>query len=538
MKKVFIVLSLLALPIFPALEDGAGLIGIPTANVIGSGGELRLLTSFATRGGVSHPFAFSTIVGWGFNDRMETYLKAYTSRDFAIDFEYLILKGKGNKPSFAAGIRNITYREYISPVGGTRTAAFPDDSDYVKVGGRPPEFGSIFGVMSIKPHPIVELTFGLGRGEFVGYGPHSHWFNTDILFTVHQHELSEKAHPNFTLGLFMGGKVELAKGMFLMADFDGRDAHIGMRYDTPMFQANIAWSKVEQIIGSYPMRVDAGLSFKSSLFVPSHREGFIIGIISNKETNQPTSANVIVVSSKTKAKKVYKSTGAYKIGLPPGRYTIYYQKDGFNTLRANIVVRESKSLKIDIPLTKKKTKAEIAAEAHIKTGVMYYKGNDYINARKEFQTALRLDPMNILAKGYLTKVNKKIREQVNSLTLQASSIESTKPATALSIWKKVLEYDSNNALAKLKVTEITKKLYPVARKKRSVVRRKKPARRVKKKPVRKLTRAEINKLYKQAVGYYMDGKYKRAIGLLKKILKSDPANARAKRYLKKAQKKL
>ena len=538
MKKVFILLSLLALPIFPALEDGAGLIGIPTANVIGSGGELRLLTSFATRGGVSHPFAFSTIVGWGFNDRMETYLKAYTSRDFAIDFEYLILKGKGNKPSFAAGIRNITYRKYISPVGGNATAAFPDDSDYVKVGGRPPEFGSIFGVMSIKPHPMVELTFGLGRGEFVGYGPRSHWFNTDILFATNQHDLSGNSHPWFTLGLFMGGKVELAKGTFLMADFDGRDAHIGIRYDSPMFQANVSWSKVEQIIGSYPMRVDVGLALKSPLFFPYQMQGFITGIITDKETHQPTSAKIIVISSKTKERKVFTTTGVYKIALTPGRYTIYYEKSGFNTLKANLTLRASKSLKLNIPLTKKKNKAEVAAEAHIKTGVLYYKGNDYISAKKEFQTALRLDPMNILAKGYLTKVNKKIREQVNSLTLQASSIESTKPATALSIWKKVLEYDPNNALAKLKVTEITKKLYPIMRKKRPAVRRKKPARRVKRKPVKKLTKAEINRLYKQAVGYYMDGKYKKAIGLLKKILKSDPTNARAKRYLEKAQKKL
>jgi len=138
-------------------------------------------------------------------------------------------------------------------------------------------------------------------------------------------------------------------------------------------------------------------------------------------------------------------------------------------------------------------------------------------------------------------VEKRITEQMNSLILQASSIESTKPATALGIWKKVLEYDPNNTRARLKVAEITKKLFPVVRRERkSAVRKKKPAGKkvAKKKPAKKLTKAEINKLYKKAVGYYMDGKYRKAIELLKRILKSDPANARAKRYLKKAKKKL
>ncbi|HHE04574.1 MAG TPA: tetratricopeptide repeat protein, partial [candidate division WOR-3 bacterium] len=41
--------------------------------------------------------------------------------------------------------------------------------------------------------------------------------------------------------------------------------------------------------------------------------------------------------------------------------------------------------------------------------------------------------------------------------------------------------------------------------------------------------------YKKGVKLYLQGKYKEAYNLFKKILKYDPNNVRAKKYLKKAQ---
>jgi len=56
--------------------------------------------------------------------------------------------------------------------------------------------------------------------------------------------------------------------------------------------------------------------------------------------------------------------------------------------------------------------------------------------------------------------------------------------------------------------------------------------------VKKPSKATLNNWYKQAVRYYMSGKYRQAYNLLTKILKYDPNNKKAKRYLKKVKAKL
>ncbi len=359
MKKLLVILLLLllSLPVLPALEDGSGLIGIPTANVIGNGLEVRILTSFATKSMVSYPADFDIVLGGCFNKNIELYLKTYTLKDYALDFKYLILKGEGKKPSFAAGIRNITYRKYISPVGGSEETAFPDDSDYVKVGGRPPEIGSIYGVISFKPHSLIEMSFGLGRGEFVGYGPHSHWFNTDMFFSTN--------HPWGTFGLFMGAKIELKPYLFLMADFDGRNANIGLRYDSPMFQANIAWERVEQTIGSSPTRIGVELSYKFSLAQQSRT---VIFNVKDKETKKPLEANIIFPDNKIHP-LMTDSTGKTSIALTPGKYNVNIVKDGYKTESLPFTLNKNGELSVPVSLNKVQNEVSNTTEVSNPKGI-------------------------------------------------------------------------------------------------------------------------------------------------------------------------
>jgi outer membrane protein OmpA-like peptidoglycan-associated protein len=164
-------------------------------------------------------------------DRFGAALKWYDVNDFVLDLSYQVSEGRGSAPSFAFGIGEISLNKYISTAGVDET--FNDD-EYAE---RAPEAWSFYGVASKKVNKLIEVSAGLGRGKFVGYGSFSEYINTDLL--------SSEKHEVWSFGLFGGVKFIFSKNLSFIAEADGRDVNIGLGYRNERIKGTLVLSKLE-----------------------------------------------------------------------------------------------------------------------------------------------------------------------------------------------------------------------------------------------------------------------------------------------------
>lgn len=164
-------------------------------------------------------------------DRFGAALKWYDDNDFVLDLSYQVSEGRGGAPSFAFGIGEISLNKYISTAGVDET--FNDD-EYAE---RAPEAWSFYGVASKKVNKLIEVSAGLGRGKFVGYGSFSEYINTDLL--------SSEKHEVWSFGLFGGVKFIFSKNLSFIAEADGRDVNIGLGYRNERIKGTLVLSKLE-----------------------------------------------------------------------------------------------------------------------------------------------------------------------------------------------------------------------------------------------------------------------------------------------------
>lgn len=204
-------------------------IDIPTANF-----EQGLFVSFNAGYPIKNvnDVKFDPNAGIDFTyDRFGAALKWYDDNDFVLDLSYQVSKGRGSAPSFAFGIAEIALDKYISTAGVDET--FNDD-EYAE---RPPEAWSFYGVASKKVNRLIEVSAGLGRGKFVGYGSFSEYINTDLL--------SSEKHEVWSFGIFGGVKFIFSKNLSFIAEADGRDFNIGLGYKNERIKGTLVLSKLE-----------------------------------------------------------------------------------------------------------------------------------------------------------------------------------------------------------------------------------------------------------------------------------------------------
>jgi hypothetical protein len=230
-------------------------IEIPTANFT-EGLFVNLDMNFATSSASDIPFDPNIGIEHTYG-RLNMVFKWYNGAVFSSDISYQILKEKENKPSLAIGVYELTYYKYISPVGSDEIY---EDEYYPD---RPPEIASFYGVATKKINKNFELTIGLGRGKFVGYGPRSFFPNTDVVFDEH--------HQNWALGLFGGIKAKLNNPFGFILEVDGRDANFALEYKTDLLKGNLYLAKIEQLIFDpahlHCARIGLNFSYKlSSLY--------------------------------------------------------------------------------------------------------------------------------------------------------------------------------------------------------------------------------------------------------------------------------
>ncbi|RKZ20341.1 hypothetical protein DRQ18_06570 [bacterium] len=520
--------------LFGELEKSTALINVPTAYVGERGLEFRMFGNLEILGeNKVHPFDYQFVLGYH-NPPFEAYLTMYTLTTYSLDVKYQFSK------NIAFGVDHITYNPWISPVGMGKSVGFVDDVQYEKVGGRPPELFSLYGVYTRKLFPFFEVSVGLGRGKFVGYGPLSHYFNSDILFASTQEELREKSHPAWAFGLFFGGKITILPTLYFAFEFDGRNGNVGAFWDTPLYQIAIAFTRLEQLRPPKALlnpRFMFGGGIKLPGFGREKRMGVIAGKVSDVKTGQPLVAKITIIkeATKKKLKPFYSSAmGVFRVRLPEGRYIIHCEADNYEPKRYRVRVIRDKVIRLNVMLKRKLTQEELLAEKYAREGIDFFNKGEYVKARERFKKALSYNPSNALATDYLKKTELAIDKLVEDLKNKAIAMERRDPKGAIELWKKVLYYRPGHKEALDRIKALQALLAP-----KKPAPRKPAAKPSKPKPApKKLSKAEINKLYRNGVELYMKGKYAEAVKIFEEVLKHDPNHKGAKKFLKKAKSKL
>jgi len=253
--------------------------------------------------------------------RFGVALKWYDGADFALDLAYQILKESTSDPGLAIGVSELSYNKYISPAG------FEDvfnDEDYAD---RPPEIASAYLVGTKKLTGNFEMTAGIGRGKFVGYGPVSEYLNIDAF--------AEEKHKNWVIGLFGGVKVLFSNSLAFIAEIDGRDANIGLEYQNESIKGNLVLNKLEHIGDRLELspRVSLEFSYRIMNFREEIREEekkILITIkLIDKESRESVAGYTIITNQEGDTVGFSEFENTHSFTLEPGVYTTIISAAGY-----------------------------------------------------------------------------------------------------------------------------------------------------------------------------------------------------------------
>ncbi len=202
------------------------------------------------------------------------------------------------------------------------------------------------------------------------------------------------------------------------------------------------------------------------------------------------------------------------------------------------------------------TKYKKEAEAHLKLGISLYKKKKIVEALKELEKAVNLDPQNQRANFYLSKVKKEY-DQLVTKPLEEGKVylREGKLGDAINSFKKVLKIDPEHKVAKIflqKALSLAKtgiKSYLALAEKyydqEQYIKALENYREVLKiependdakdgveKCMKKLEKKK-EELFNQGVKLYENKKYLDAIKKFEEVLKIDPEHVYARKYLKK-----
>ena len=259
-------------------------IDIPTAN-FSDGIYLGLDGNYPLRSESEVGFDPNIWIGLT-NGSINTTLKWYNGTEFSLDIAFMLFKGDGNLPNIALGINDITYSIHISPIGSKNTY---EDERYDP---RPAEVFSSYIVTTWTPNKYFEITGGIGRGKFIGYGPLSRYLNLDIFF--------DKKHEDIIFGFFGGIQLEIPNGPSLIMETSGRDLNMGLHYEFSNFKGILGLSKIETFFAEEGQVVSprffAGFSYKF-LTIKRGTPGKLYFVITDDKTGDRISSSAIIQSN-------------------------------------------------------------------------------------------------------------------------------------------------------------------------------------------------------------------------------------------------
>jgi len=258
-------------------------------------------------------------------------VKWYDGVDFALDLSYQILSESGSAPSLAIGICELSNSKYVSPAGSEDVF---NDENYTD---RPPEIASAYFVGTKKLSKNFEITAGIGRGRFVGYGPRSKYVNIDAF--------SDENHENWVIGFFSGMRVIFPNNLAFIAEGDARDVNIGMEYQNELVKGTLALNKLELFgsEGELSPRVSLNLSYKlmdMKETVEKLVKKFPVAIeLIDTESREPVEGNTITTNTKGDTVQVSRLKNIHSFELEPGMYTSFISATGYRDKEIAMAVK-------------------------------------------------------------------------------------------------------------------------------------------------------------------------------------------------------
>jgi len=183
-----------------------------------------------------------------------------------------------------------------------------------------------------------EMTLGIGRGRFVGYGPRSFVPNTDVF--------SDEKHENWALGLFGGTKVTFPNNLAFIVEADGRDANIGIEYQNELVKGTLALNKLELFGEESDLspRVSLNLSYKimdlKGKIKKEEKKEFPVAIeLIDKESGEPVKGHTIIIDKKGDTVKVSAFKDIHSFSLEPGMYTSHISATDYVDRKIEMAVK-------------------------------------------------------------------------------------------------------------------------------------------------------------------------------------------------------
>ncbi|MEO0226313.1 MAG: OmpA family protein [candidate division WOR-3 bacterium] len=352
MRCLLLSLCITTVSLYAEYNRTSTLIDVPTAH---------LLSPMTARFGVSgsytlqprddtHDFDLDFSANFGFPSDIEGSIGVYSGDNVLV---FGLAKGifSNEKWNLAIGIHELSYSMDVSSVGGgDDDKGWDDDVDYNHDDFlKPNENFSIFFVATRNLKKSGELTFGLGRGRYVGYGPHSRYFNTEFY-------TDDKSQ--YAIGLILGYELPITPSFSFLIDLDGRDANIGFKYQRRYLEFDLSAVKLEQIgMDDFTPRIAGGL-FARFPFVPEKPKGAIVaGVLRDAEKRSVLTGIVSIENSGIPAQNTAPGTGYYKFEqLPAGNYTFVASAQGYEMAKKTVSVKAGQFVPLDFTLVKSKPK--------------------------------------------------------------------------------------------------------------------------------------------------------------------------------------
>jgi len=521
---IIIVVLLSGVPDFYA-QSWRGYIDIPTANV-SDGFFISLNGGYAISSGSENNIDFNGSIEYG-TAGFIAGLKVYTEKSFCLDLAYQILEESGMMPSLSFGIENITYNKYVAPLDTVGKVDF-------MYSPRPPEIASAYLVATKELGVFVEMTAGLGRGRFIGYGPRSQYLNLDVFF--------DEKHENFMFGAFGGIKFSTPVGASFILETDGRDVNAGLRYETGMWKGTLSLDKFEHFFAGSDSLLYAPWVGLSLSFSPVGGERLRVRIgrlkLSLKDSESGVHIPGKVIVSKGNVEKSFDILSTQKaiITLEPGIYKVTVFSAGYKMKTAEVTVKTGTDLDFTISLSKVINPVIKQSLDLTKEAADYYKRGLLEQAKQKLEEALALYPNNKQAKKGLRLVENAFAENINSLKSQARAKENAGDIrAAISLWEQVADLEEDSSSTQAHIQSLRNRL-TASRRKPSAPRTPRATKRAPARKAPSLSKEQIADLYTKGLSAYFDGNYKEAIRYFEQVLKADPSHSQAKRYLGEAKK--
>ena len=527
---IIIVILFIGIPDFYA-QSWRGYIDLPTAHV-SDGFFINLDGGYALATGAQNNVDINGSIEYGIAGFVAG-LKIYTEKTFCLDMAYQIMEQSGYIPAITIGIEDVTNKSYVSPLGETGLT----DELYLP---RPPEIASAYLVATEYLSDNIEMTFGLGRGRFVGYGPRSKYLNIDAFF--------DEEHEDYAVGAFGGIKLSTPVGVSFIVETDGRDANAGLRYDAGIWKGTLSLDKIEHFFAGMDSLVNAPWLSLALSFSPvgggggGSRTGTRIARLklSLKDTESGAHIPGKVIVSKGGVERNFDILSTQKaiIKLDPGVYKITVFSAGYKMKTAEIPIKAGADMDFTISLSKVINPVVKQSMDLTKEAANYYKRGLLNQAKQKLEEALNLYPNNKQAKKGLQMVSDAFAENIGSLRTQARAKENAGDIRgAISIWEQVAALEENPSSTQAHIRTLRNRLTASTR--RTPARTTPRTTTTSRAPARKtpsLSKQQIADLYTKGLSAYFDGNYKEAIRYFEQVLRADPSHAQAKRYLGEAKK--